>query len=107
MSLFNLIIAATPIRARPDPSGLPGSPALQQLVNGLAFWCLAEDLRRSLHGGPNRQIVERFRDALGRSTVSAFVRGAIEDPADFGQHLVSNGYVRALEVGLGAQRSFQ
>ena len=40
MSLFTLIIAATPIHAKPDPSGLPGSPALQQLVNGLAFWGL-------------------------------------------------------------------
>lgn len=38
--------AATPkasapkISIKPDPGSLPGSPQLQQLLNGLAFWAL-------------------------------------------------------------------
>src|SRR4051794_41890685 len=38
--LTGIVIAATGIGGKPDPNGLPGSPALQQLVNGLAFWGL-------------------------------------------------------------------
>ena len=38
--LTNLVIAASGIGGKPDPNGLPGSSALQQLVNGLAFWGL-------------------------------------------------------------------
>src|SRR5919202_3967933 len=40
MSPLVPLIAATPISGKPDPNGLPGSPALEQLVNGLAFWGL-------------------------------------------------------------------
>lgn len=41
MSLaLSLILAATNIGGKPDPNGLPGSPALKQLVDGLAFWGL-------------------------------------------------------------------
>src|ERR1044072_429103 len=38
--LAGFVIAATGIGGKPDPNGLPGSPALEQLVNGLAFWGL-------------------------------------------------------------------
>ena len=38
--LAGTLIAATGIGGKPDPNGLPGSPALEQLVNGLAFWGL-------------------------------------------------------------------
>ena len=38
--LTGIVIAATGIGGKPDPNGLPGSPALEQLVNGLAFWGL-------------------------------------------------------------------
>src|SRR5262249_10615013 len=38
--LAGIVIAATGIGGKPDPNGLPGSPALEQLVNGLAFWGL-------------------------------------------------------------------
>ncbi|MGH3025595.1 MAG: DUF6112 family protein, partial [Gaiellaceae bacterium] len=34
------LVAATGIGGKPDPNGLPGSPALEQLINGLAFWGL-------------------------------------------------------------------
>jgi hypothetical protein len=37
--LHETIIAAG-ITGTPDPNGLPGSSALQQLVNGLEFWGL-------------------------------------------------------------------
>src|SRR5438552_10001216 len=42
--LVNLIVAASNIGGQPDPNGLPGSPALQQLVNGLMFWGLLASL---------------------------------------------------------------
>src|SRR6476619_283811 len=38
--LSGIVIAATGIGGKPDPNGLPGTPALEQLVNGLAFWGL-------------------------------------------------------------------
>ena len=38
--LTSLVVAATNLGGRPDPAGLPGSTALQQLVDGLAFWGL-------------------------------------------------------------------
>jgi hypothetical protein len=38
--LAGIVIAATGIGGKPDPNGLPGSPALEQLINGLAFWGL-------------------------------------------------------------------
>src|SRR5581483_2086462 len=43
-SLGGIVVAATGIGGKPDPNGLPGSPALEQLVNGLAFWGLLEAL---------------------------------------------------------------
>src|SRR6266571_2856755 len=38
--LTNLVLAAGGIGGTPNPNGLPGSSALQQLINGLAFWGL-------------------------------------------------------------------
>jgi Family of unknown function (DUF6112) len=38
--LAGIVIAAAGISSKPDPNGLPGSSALQQLVNGLSFWGL-------------------------------------------------------------------
>src|SRR5438876_11106280 len=40
MSFSGLVLAASQVGGKPDPHGLPGSAALQQLVNGLAFWGL-------------------------------------------------------------------
>ena len=39
-SLLVPIAAATNVGGNPDPKGLPGSSALEQLVDGLAFWGL-------------------------------------------------------------------
>src|ERR687884_2015908 len=44
MSLAGLLIAATGVGGKPDPNGLPGRTALEQLVNGLAFWGLIASL---------------------------------------------------------------
>ena len=43
-SVAGFVIAATPVGGQPDPNGLPGSTALEQLVNGLAFWGLIASL---------------------------------------------------------------
>ena len=39
MNIAQLVVAAG-IHATPNPNGLPGSPALQSLIDGLAFWGL-------------------------------------------------------------------
>ena len=38
--LFTLVVGATSLGGDPNAGGLPGSPALQSLVAGLAFWGL-------------------------------------------------------------------
>ena len=38
--LTTLIVAATGVGGRPDPSGLPGTSALEKLISGVAFWAL-------------------------------------------------------------------
>jgi hypothetical protein len=40
MFLSSLVLAASKLGGKPDPHGLPGSAALEQLVNGIAFWGL-------------------------------------------------------------------
>ncbi len=35
-----LFAAATNLGSKPDPNGLPGTPALQGFVGGLLFWAL-------------------------------------------------------------------
>jgi Family of unknown function (DUF6112) len=41
MSLLStLILAATGVGGKPNPKGLPGTPALQSLISGVAFWAL-------------------------------------------------------------------
>src|SRR6266508_1780997 len=42
--LLTIVIAATKLGGDPNADGLPGSPALQQLVGGLAFWALLASL---------------------------------------------------------------
>lgn len=45
MSLLNvLVVAATGVGGQPDPSGLPGTPALEKLISGVAFWALLASL---------------------------------------------------------------
>jgi hypothetical protein len=39
-ALSDIVLGATHLNATPDPSGLPGSTALEKLVGGLAFWGL-------------------------------------------------------------------
>ena len=40
LQFSNLVIAATGIGGNPNPNGLPGSPALEKLISGVAFWAL-------------------------------------------------------------------
>jgi hypothetical protein len=42
--LTNLLLGASGLGGQPDPNGLPGSSALQQLISGLAFWALLASL---------------------------------------------------------------
>src|SRR4051794_30970451 len=86
LQLFsNLVVAATGVGGTPNPNGLPGSTALEQLVSGVAFWALLAALggllisaavwALSAHSG-NYQ-----HSALGRrgtlvSAVAAFLVGA-------------------------------
>jgi hypothetical protein len=39
-ALFISALAATNLGGNPNAGGLPGSPALQSLVSGIAFWAL-------------------------------------------------------------------
>jgi hypothetical protein len=85
MSFFSALIAASGVGGTPDPNGLPGSPALQSLISGLAFWALLASLggllisaavwALSSHSG------NYHHSALGRrgtviSAVAAFLVGA-------------------------------
>ena len=85
MSIFSTIVAATGVGGTPNPSGLPGSTALESLISGLAFWALLAALggllisaavwALSSHSG------NYHHSALGRrgtviSAVSAFLVGA-------------------------------
>ena len=47
--LTHLVLAASGLGGQPDPNGLPGSSALQQLISGLAFWALLAVARRTAH----------------------------------------------------------
>ena len=39
-ALTGAVMAATSLGGTPNPNGLPGSAALEQLIGGLAFWGL-------------------------------------------------------------------
>lgn len=40
MSISIVVLAATGVGGKPNPSGLPGSAALESLISGVAFWAL-------------------------------------------------------------------
>jgi hypothetical protein len=96
MSLIGLVVAATPIPSNPDPNGLPGSPALEQLVNGLAFWGLLAALgglvisasvwALSAHSGNYQQATAGRRGTLV-SAAAAFLIGAAPAIIAFFQNL--------------------
>ena len=95
MSLPMILVGAAAARAgnsppsvsvNPDPSGLPGSNVLQDLINGLAFWMLLASLAGVLIGAGvwalashtnNHQWSSRGRaGALAASAAALVVGGA-------------------------------
>src|ERR671936_1946017 len=94
--LAGILIAATGISGKPDPNGLPGSPALEQLVNGLAFWGLLAALAGlvvsaavwalSAHSGNYHHATVGRRGTLV-SAAAAFLVGAAPAIIAFFQNL--------------------
>lgn len=86
MSLLStLIVAATGVGGKPDPNGLPGTPALESLISGIAFWALLAALggllisaavwALSSHSG-NYQHASMGRRGTLISSLAAFLVGA-------------------------------
>src|SRR5213595_793042 len=81
MSLFtHLVLADSGLGGQPDPNGLPGSSALQQLISGLAFWAL------SSHSG-NYHHASLGRRGTLISAVAAFLVGAAPAIVTFFENL--------------------
>ena len=83
--MLSIVIAAVKVHVNPDPTGLPGSHVLQQLVDGLAFWMLLAALAGVLVGagiwalgshGNNFQMASRGRSGALVSAAAALVIGA-------------------------------
>jgi Family of unknown function (DUF6112) len=95
MDIAQVIIAAG-IHANPNPNGLPGSPALQSLIDGLAFWGLLAALAGlvvsaalwalSAHSGNYHQAGVGRRGTLV-SAAAAFLIGAAPALVTFFENL--------------------
>jgi hypothetical protein len=86
------------VSATPDPTGLPGSNVLQQLVNGAEAWALAIALLGAFIGAAlwalashahNPHYAARGRMAAVISGASALVIGSGPGLVNFFQHLGS------------------
>ena len=84
------------VTATPDPTGLPGSNVLQQIVNGADAWALAITLLGTLVGAAmwavsshtnNHQYAARGRMAAFVSAGSALVIGAAPALVNFFSNL--------------------
>src|SRR6266566_2124831 len=84
------------VKATPNPTGLPGSNVLQQLVNGAEAWALAIALLGAFIGAGiwavashshNHHYAARGRMAALISGASALVVGAAPGLVNFFQHL--------------------
>jgi hypothetical protein len=84
------------VAAHPVLTGLPGSPVLQQLVNGAEAWALAIALLGAFVGaalwavsshGQNHHYAARGRMAALISGAAALVIGAAPGIVNFFQHL--------------------
>lgn len=89
------ILRAT-VSATPDPSGLPGSNVLQQIVNGTEAWALTICLLGAFIGAAlwavashthSHQYAARGRMAALVSAASALVIGAAPGLVNFFEHL--------------------
>jgi hypothetical protein len=84
--MLSLLVAKAPkVTVNPDPSSLPGTPQLQQLLDGLAFWMLLAAIASVLIAGGtwglanhfnNHQWSGRGKTGLIVSAASAVVIGA-------------------------------
>lgn len=88
--------ASALINVKPDPTGLPGSNVLQQIVSGAEAWALALTLLGAFVGaavwalsshGNNHQYAARGRMAALVSAAAATVIGAGPALVTFFQHL--------------------
>src|SRR5205809_5889622 len=96
MSVSGIVVAASGIGGKPDPNGLPGSSALQQLINGLAFWGLLAALAGliisaavwalSAHSGNYHHTTVGRRGTI-ISAAAAFLVGAAPAIVTFFQNL--------------------
>jgi hypothetical protein len=86
------------VSAHPDPTGLPGSNVLQQLVNGAEAWALAIALLGAFVGAAlwaiashtnSHHYAARGRMAALVSAAAALVIGAGPGLVNFFQHLGS------------------
>jgi hypothetical protein len=84
------------VTATPNPSALPGSNVLQQLVNGAEAWALAIAVIGAFVGAAlwavashthNHQFAARGRMAALISAASALMVGAAPGLVNFFQHL--------------------
>jgi hypothetical protein len=84
------------VSATPDPTGLPGSNVLQQIVNGADAWALALTLLGAFVGAAmwavashsnNHHYAARGRMAALVSAASALVIGAAPGFVNFFSHL--------------------
>jgi Mn2+/Fe2+ NRAMP family transporter len=89
-------ILSSGVTAQPNPSGLPGSNVLQQLVNGAEAWALAIALLGAFVGAAvwavashthNHHYAGRGRMAALVSAAAALVIGAAPGLVNFFQHL--------------------
>ena len=89
-------IIAAEVTATPDPSGLPGSNVLQQIVNGAEAWALAITLLGAFVGAGlwavashtnNHHYAARGRMAAVVSAASALVIGAAPGLVNFFEKL--------------------
>jgi Family of unknown function (DUF6112) len=91
-----MVLTLANVTATPDPTGLPGSNVLQQLVNGAEAWSLAVALIGAFIGAAlwalashahNPHYAARGRMAAVISGASALVIGAGPGLVNFFQHL--------------------
>lgn len=91
-----MFILRAAVSASPDPSGLPGSNVLQQIVNGTEAWALTICLLGAFIGAAlwavashthSHQYAARGRMAALVSAASALVIGAAPGLVNFFEHL--------------------
>ena len=93
-----VVFISAAVSATPDPSGLPGSNVLQQIVNGTEAWALAICMLGAFVGAAmwaiaahahSHQYTARGRMAALVSAGAALVIGAAPGLVNFFQHLGS------------------